>query len=107
MCHLLRLWNRGPDRGVSGTQNDRVSPHEPIHAVQSGTVQRTCPRYAHRVKPIEPILTAEQRARIAQMIEGYRETKERRLLPRATDLWRKTEAHQRLVKFEAPPERVH
>jgi hypothetical protein len=59
------------------------------------------------VKRFEPILTAEQRARIAQMIEAYREAKQRRLLQRATDLWRKTEAHQRLVKFEALPERVH
>jgi hypothetical protein len=59
------------------------------------------------MKPIEPSLTAEQRARIEQMIEAYRKAKERRLLQRATDLWRKTEAHQRLVKFEAPPERVH
>jgi hypothetical protein len=59
------------------------------------------------MKPIEPSLTAEQRARIEQMIEAYREAKQRRLLQRATDLWRKTEARQRLVKFEAPPERVH
>jgi hypothetical protein len=59
------------------------------------------------VKPIEPILTAEQRARIAQMIEAYGVAKQQWLLQRATDLWRKTEAHQRLVKFEAPPERVH
>jgi hypothetical protein len=59
------------------------------------------------VKRCEPILTAEQRARIAQMIEAYGQAKQRRLLQRATDLWRKTEAHQRLVKFEAPPERVH
>jgi hypothetical protein len=59
------------------------------------------------VKPIEPILTAKQRARIAQMIEAYREAKQRRLLQQATDLWRKTEAHQRLVELEAPPERVH
>jgi hypothetical protein len=59
------------------------------------------------VKRIEPILTAEQRARIEQMIEAYREAKQRRLLQRATNLWRKTETHQRLVKLEAPPERVH
>ena len=59
------------------------------------------------MKPIEPSLTAEQRARIEQMIEAYREAKQRRLLQRATDLWRKTEARQRPVKFEAPPERVH
>jgi hypothetical protein len=41
------------------------------------------------------------------MIEAYGEAKQRRLLQRATDLWRKAEAHQRLVEFEAPPERVH
>ena len=59
------------------------------------------------MKCIEPILTAERRARIEQMIEAYRKAKERRLLQRATDLWRKTEAHQRLVKFETLPEHVH
>jgi hypothetical protein len=59
------------------------------------------------VKRIEPILTAEQRARIEHMIEAYREAKNRRLLQRATNVLRKTETHQWLVKFEAPPERVH
>ena len=41
------------------------------------------------------------------MIEAYGEAKNRRLLQRATNLWRKTETRQRLVKFDAPPERVH
>jgi hypothetical protein len=59
-----------PDRGVSGTQEGPVSPHPPIQVVQSETVRATRRRYADRVKCIEAILTAEQRARIAQMIEG-------------------------------------
>ena len=59
------------------------------------------------MKPIEPILTAEQRARIEQMIEAYGKAKNRRLLQRATNLSRKIEARQRLVNFEAPPERLH
>jgi hypothetical protein len=59
------------------------------------------------VKPIEPILTAEQRARIEQMIEAYGDAKNRRLVQRATNLWRKAETRQRLVKFEVPSERVH
>jgi hypothetical protein len=59
-----------PDRGVSGTQEDPVSPHPPIQVVQSETVRATRRRYADRVKRIEAM--AEQRARIAQMIERYR-----------------------------------
>ena len=59
------------------------------------------------MKPIEPTEAAEQRARIEQMIEEYREAKQRRLLQRATTLWRKTEAHQRLLALEAQAERVH
>jgi len=50
------------------------------------------------MKPIVPIHTTEHRARIEQMIEEYREAKQRRLLQRATNLWRKTEAHQRLCE---------
>jgi len=69
MWHLLR---RRPDRGVSGNAEDPVSPHHSIQVVQSETVRATRRRYADRVKRIEAILTAEQRARIAQMIEGYR-----------------------------------
>jgi hypothetical protein len=59
------------------------------------------------VIPTEPTHTAERRARIEQMIDEYREAKQRRLVQRATTLWRKTETHRRLVNFEAPPERVH
>jgi hypothetical protein len=59
------------------------------------------------VKPIEPIQTAEQRARIEQMIEAYRRAKHLRLLRRATNLSRKIETRQRLVNFEASPERLH
>ena len=59
------------------------------------------------MKPIEATHAAEQRARIEQMIEEYRETKRRRLLQRAMTLWRKIEAHQRLLVFEGEEERVH
>jgi hypothetical protein len=59
------------------------------------------------VIPIDRTDTPERLARIEQMIEKYRATKERQLLRRAIKLCRKTEAHQRLAEFEAPPERVH
>jgi hypothetical protein len=58
-------------------------------------------------KPIEPTHAAEQRARIEQVIEEYLEAKHRRLLQQAITLCRKTEAHQRLLEFEAQAERVH
>jgi hypothetical protein len=78
-----------------------------IRAVQSGTVGRIRPKYADRMRLIDPIHAAEQRARIAQMIEEYREATQRRLLQRAKTLWLDAEADQRLLAFEAPAERVH
>lgn len=98
---------RAPIAGSRERRTIQYRPHPPIQAVQSGTVRPTRRKYADRVKRIEPVLTAEQRARIEQMIEAYGEAKNRRLLQRATNLMRKTEVHQRLVKFEAPPDRVH
>jgi hypothetical protein len=50
---------------------------------------------------------AERLARIERLIEEYRLAKQRRLLPRAIRLWRKTEARQRFVELEASPQRVH
>jgi hypothetical protein len=76
-------------------------------AVQSGTVGRIGPKYAELVRPIDPTQAAEQRARIEQMIEEYREATERRLLQRAKTLWLNAEADQRLLAFEAQAERVH
>ena len=76
-------------------------------AVQSGTVGRIRPRYADRVRPIDPTHAADQRARIEQMIEEYRQATERRLLQRAKTLWLNAEADQRLLAFEAQAERVH
>jgi hypothetical protein len=76
-------------------------------AVQSGTVGRIRPKYAHRVRPIDPTHAADQRARIEQMIEEYRQATERRLLKRAMTLWLNAEADQRLWAFEAQVERVH
>jgi len=78
-----------------------------IQAVQSGTVGGIRPKYADRVRLIDPNHTAEQRARIEQMIEEYRKTTERRLLQRAMTLWLDAEADQRYLAFEAPAERVH
>jgi hypothetical protein len=75
--------------------------------VQSGTVGRIRPKYPDRVRPIDPTHAAEQRARIEQMIEEYREATQRRLLQRAMTLWLNAEADQRLLAFEAHAERVH
>ena len=76
-------------------------------AVQSGTAGRIGPKYAGAVRPIDPTQAAEQRARIEQMIEEYREATQRRLLQRAMTLWLNAEADQRLLAFEAQAERVH
>lgn len=57
--------------------------------------------------PIDPRETRERRARIEQMFEEYREARQRRLMQRAIKLWRRTEAHQLVVKLESQPERVH
>jgi hypothetical protein len=59
------------------------------------------------VKIIDPAHAAEQRARIEQMIEEYREATQQRLLQRAMTLWLNAEADQRLRAFEAQAERVH
>jgi hypothetical protein len=60
--------------------------------VQSGTVGRIRRKYADRVRPINQTHAAEQRARIEQMIEEYREAQQRRLLQRAKTLWLDAEA---------------
>lgn len=78
-----------------------------MRAVQSGTAQSAGAQYADRVIPKEPTQTEERRARIEQMIDEYRLARQRRLVQRATDLWRKTEVRQQLLKFEAPAQRVH
>jgi hypothetical protein len=44
------------------------------------------------VRPINQTHAAEQRARIEQMIEEYREAQQRRLLQRAKTLWLDAEA---------------
>ena len=59
------------------------------------------------MRPIDPTHAADQRARIEQMIEQYREATERRLLQRAMTLWLNAEADQRFLAFEAQAERVH
>jgi len=59
------------------------------------------------VKIIDPAHAAEQRARIEQMIEEYRDATKRRLLQRAKTLWLDAEADQRFLAFEAQAERVH
>jgi DNA-binding transcriptional regulator YbjK len=59
------------------------------------------------VRPSDPTHAADQRARIEQMIEEYRQATERRLLQRAMTLWLNAEADQRLWAFEAQAERVH
>jgi hypothetical protein len=41
------------------------------------------------------------------MFEVYREASRRRLMKRALKLWRRTEAHELIVKLESQPERVH
>jgi len=59
------------------------------------------------MRPIDATQAAEQRARIEQMIEEYREATQQRLLQRAMTLWLDAEADQRLLAFEAQAERVH
>jgi hypothetical protein len=46
-------------------------------------------------------------ARTDLMIEASRQAARRRLLPRALRLWTRSEAHQRLVAFEARPPSRH
>jgi len=50
---------------------------------------------------------AERLARIELLVDEYRLVKHRRIVRRAMKLRRAAEAHQRLAKFEAVPERVH
>ncbi len=59
------------------------------------------------MRPIDPTHAADQRARIEQMIEEYRQATERRLLQRAMTLWLNAEADQQFLAFEAQAERVH
>jgi hypothetical protein len=56
---------------------------------------------------IDRIEPADRRARIEQLIEEYRAARQRRLVQRAIELWRDTEARQQFVELEAPPQRVH
>ena len=49
----------------------------------------------------------ERLARIEQMIQEDRGTKQRQVLKRAIKLLRKAEVQQQLMDFEALPERVH
>jgi len=47
-------------------------------------------------------------ARITRLIEQYRETKQRQLLERAIELWRRAEANRQFADLvESSPERVH
>jgi hypothetical protein len=49
----------------------------------------------------------ERRARIEQMFETYRAITLRRRLRRTIESRRQAEVHQRLARFEMPPERIH
>jgi hypothetical protein len=57
--------------------------------------------------PLDRTAREERRARIDLMFDEYRAAKRRRLIRRAIKLWRKAEAHQRLVTLESQPERIH
>jgi len=55
----------------------------------------------------DPTRANARRARIDQLIEQYRVTKQRRLMRRTKRLWRQADIDHQLVRLEAPPERVH
>jgi hypothetical protein len=57
--------------------------------------------------PSHPVFDPERLARIEQMIDAYRATKERRSMQRAMREWENAEAHQTLVDLDKPPVRVH
>jgi hypothetical protein len=59
------------------------------------------------VRPVDLRETRERRARIERLIAEFREAKKRRLVKVALKLWRQSEAEQRLLSFEAPPDRIH
>lgn len=57
--------------------------------------------------PLDDADRSDRIARLALMIEHYRLAKKRRLVRQAMSLWRKIEAHQRVLDFEKPVDRVH
>jgi len=57
--------------------------------------------------PLDDAVGASRTARIDRMMEQYRLAKKRRLVRQAMTLWRKIEAHQRVLNFEKPVDRVH
>jgi hypothetical protein len=57
--------------------------------------------------PIDRNDTEERLARIEQMIEEFRQAKQRELVRRGLRLWRRAEARQQMVVLDAEPERIH
>jgi hypothetical protein len=57
--------------------------------------------------PINRDEPEERLARIEQMIEEFREAKQRELVRWGRRLWRRAEARQQIVALEAEPERIH
>ena len=57
--------------------------------------------------PIDRDDADERQARIEQMIEEFRQAKQRALVRRGRRLWRSAEARQQIVALEAEPERIH
>jgi hypothetical protein len=50
--------------------------------------------------------TDDRLIRIEQMIEEFREARQRRLVRRALRFWRKAKALQQIVDLEVEPERI-
>jgi len=57
--------------------------------------------------PVDVADRSDRIARLDRLIEQYRLAKKRRLVRQAMSLWRKIQAHQRVLDFEKSDERIH
>jgi hypothetical protein len=57
--------------------------------------------------PVDDAARRDRIARLDRLMEQYRLAKKRRLVRQAMSLWRKIEAHQKVLNFEKPVDRVH
>jgi hypothetical protein len=57
--------------------------------------------------PLDDAAGVSRIARLDRLIEQYRFAKKRRLVREAMSLWRKIQAHQKLLDFEKSDDRVH
>jgi len=57
--------------------------------------------------PMDVADRCDRLARLDRMMEQYRLARKRRLVRQAMSLWRKIQAHQRVLDFEKPIDRVH